>query len=182
MKKFLIISFLTVFLAYSGSALANGFGLTLDQPAGDYIANVDYDAVNGIFTGAPVQFAFQLFNKDRSKTINFTEAWVTVAPSGVDTSYVPPVFDGGLTGSNSGFIPSGMTFTFPKSGDYDMNIRYDQDGKTLAEAKFKLTVTGGGGQSAGTTSGYLPGAILGIIGTLIVIGAIFMFRRKKATY
>jgi len=127
-----------------GMARANGFGVTLDKVVGDYTANVDYDAVAGIFAGEPVQFAFQLFNKNRSELIDFTDVWVTVAPTGTGTGYMPPIFEGGITGLNSGFVPSGMMFVFQNGGSYDLKLRFDKDNKTLAEVTFPLTVVGAG--------------------------------------
>src|SRR6266705_2012802 len=124
-SKYIGLAIFMITIAFAGIVRANGFGLTLDKVVGDYTANIDYDAVYGIYAGDPVQFAFQLFTKDRSKSVDFTDAWVTVAPVGADPTYTPPVFDGGILGG-SDLAPSGMTFVFPKSGKYNLTVRYDK--------------------------------------------------------
>lgn len=150
--KYLIIIAMAASAFSVGAARANGFGVTLDQPAGDYIANVDYDAVGGIFAGDPVQFAFQLFTKDRSKQLDFADVWVSIVQSGNSVVYTPPAFDGGIVGST--FPPSGMTFIFPKGGSYDLKLRYEKGGKTLAEASFPLTVANADKSIAVDSSGF----------------------------
>ena len=147
--KYLSLLIITIIL-HTGTARANGFGMTLDQPVGDYVANVDYDAVAGIFAGDPVQFAFQLFSKDRSKQLDFADVWVSIVPSG--GAYAAPAFDGGIVGAT--FPPSGMTFIFPKDGSYDLKLRYEKDGKTLAEASFPLTVQNADQSIALDSSGF----------------------------
>lgn len=140
--KYTVFIFIILCIFYAGSVRANGFGAVLDKVVGDYTLNVDYDAVNGIVAGDPVQFAFQLFNKDRSAPQEFTDVWVSITPSGTNSSYTPPLFDGGLIQSN--IFPATMTFIFPAGGTYDLKVRYDKNDKTLAEAAFPLTVSGSG--------------------------------------
>ena len=161
-----------VLVSVSCPVFANGFGMALDKVVGDYTANIDYDAVNGIFAGAPVQFAFQLFNKDRTQTLSFTDAWVTVSESETDSSYVPPVFDAGIIQTAS--APAGMVFVFPKSGSYDMVIRYDNGEKSLVEATFKLDVVGGGTTESSTFS---KNFFLGAFAMLIIAGLVFIFSK-----
>ena len=166
MKYFIVIGLGIIFL-YTGIAHANGFGVTLDKVVGDYTTNVDYDAIDGIYSGYPVQFAFQLFNRDRTQPVAFSDVWVTITQIGANT-YTPPVFDAGIVGSS--LISPGMTFMFAKSGSYDMKIRFETGDKSIAEATFSLTVTDGGKSSA--TGRFSSDFFRGGLSTLIIILAI----------
>ncbi|MDP3772245.1 MAG: hypothetical protein Q8Q94_02635 [bacterium] len=166
-----------------GDVLANGFGIQLDKPAGEYIANVDYDATGGIFLGTPVQFAFQLFTKDRSTALAVDDVWVTITSTGTNANYMPPVLDVGIVGSDSAIVPPGMTFAFPYGGLYNMKVRFDKDGKTLAEATFPLTVGGAEEKTADAAQNriinlFLLGAVVVVM--VIVIISFFRGERKKA--
>lgn len=116
---------------------AHGSGITLVQIVGDYVVSVDYDVARGILTGSPIQFAFELFNKDRSQEVEFSDVWVVIAP--VDgNEFARPILSGGIKGST--FPPSGMAFTFPSPGSYTLTLRYKKGDETLAETSFPLDV------------------------------------------
>ncbi len=129
-------------LSAAGWVQANGFGITVDKVVGEYTTNTDYDAVNGIFAGEPVQFVYQLFNKDRTAPVDFDDAWITISVAGNDDGYTPPVFDGGLTTSGPNLLPAGMTFVFPSGGSFTMQVRYEKEGKLIVESSFPLSVKG----------------------------------------
>lgn len=189
MKYAFFIAILAMFVVAVSGAKANGFGVTLDKPVGNYIVNVDYDAIAGIYSGDPVQFAFQLFNKDRSEQLDFRDVWVSITPSGKGAVFAQPVFDGGILGST--FPPSSMTFVFPEAGSYILNLRFEKgdktlDEKTLAEASFPLEVQAGsqsGGQAGffRITNDFLKGAASVIfLVMLFVVGRVFL-RRKETS-
>ena len=177
---FFLIPLLSVFF-FARIVSANGFGVTLDQVSGDYTANVDHDAVGGIFAGDPVQFAFQLFNKDRSKLTDFTDVWVSIVPKDANNVLARPIFDGGIFGS--GFPPAGMTFVFLAGGSYDLKLRFDKGGKTLAEAVFPLTVKGDEGKNivvgASGSGDFFKGALTTLILGILIGLAVRFFGRKK---
>ncbi|MDP3779454.1 MAG: hypothetical protein Q8R30_05435 [bacterium] len=183
MKYAGILSVAMFCILITSTAKANGFGITLDKAVGDYIVNVDYDALSGIYSGDPVQFAFQLFNKDRSDQPEFEDVWVSITPTGRGDLFPQPVFDGGLMGS--AFPPSGMTFVFPYPGSYTLNIRYEKEYKTLAEASFPLEVEAGSrsvnGQSGffHVTNDFLKGITVAMfIVMLAVVGRVLMGKKK----
>ncbi len=166
-----------VFLLSAGMAFANGFGMVLDKRVGDYTVNIDYDAVAGIFANDPVQFAFQLFNKDRTQPVDFSDVWVTITPSGTGSNYTPPIFSSGIATPH--FAPAGMTFAFPKSGSYDVAVRFEKDEKVLAEASFPLTATE---YSKGfmLTKDVLVGAVSGLaLGSFLWILFTLFCKRKR---
>lgn len=159
---------------------ANGFGVTLDQAVGNYIANIDYDAVTGIYAGSPTQFAFQLFNKDRSQQIEFNDVWVSIT-SASKSAFARPVFDGGIVGSS--FPPSSIAFAFPTAGSYTLTLRYEKGDKTLAEATFPLDVLpseGSAGQGGffQLSSDVFKGG-LAVLALWLIIGLVRRMLRKK---
>lgn len=165
-------------------ATANGFGVALDKPVGDYVVNVDYDAVSGIYAGDPVQFAFQIFNKDRSEQLDFDNVWVSITPETKSGIFARPAFDGGIMGST--FPPSGMTFAFPASGSYTLNLRYEKGDKTLAEAGFPLDVKSGEGDKGNKgffsfSGDFLKGALsVMLVGIVVFVGRM-LFGKKETT-
>ena len=180
--KYIIFLVTILCVATIQSIKANGFGVTLDKQVGDYIANVDYDAIAGIYAGDPVQFAFQLFNKDRSRQLDFTDVWVSITP--VKTgAFSQPVFDGGLVGST--FPPSGMMFVFPNSGSYTLNLRYEKGEKAIAEVSFPLDVqsgsqsTGGQGGFFRITNDFLKGVTTVVIILMVAVIGRAVFRKRK---
>ncbi len=180
--RMLVIAMFCILVTFT--AKANGFGITLDKSVGDYIVNVDYDAVSGIYSGDPVQFAFQLFNKDRSDQPDFADVWVSITPSGKGAVFPQPVFDGGLVGSV--FPPSGMTFVFPYPGSYKLDLRYEKGDKTIAEASFPLEVQAGS-QSVSGQSGFfhitndflkgLTSAMLVVM--LFIVGRVWLKKKNR---
>lgn len=116
---------------------ANGFGQTLDKAVGDYIANVDYDSfVSEIDPLAAVRFNFQLWNKNRTEPVEFSDVWVRIAPQ----NGFGILFAGTL--GQPDFGPAGFSFLFQKGGAYEITARFENKDKTLVEASFPLTVTG----------------------------------------
>ena len=185
-SSYIYISFFIVALVFLfvQHAQANGFGVTLDQQVGDYVVNVDYDAIAGIYSGDAVQFAFQLFNKDRSQQLDFGDVWVSITPEKKGQIFSQPVFDGGLVGST--FPPSGMMFVFPFAGSYTLNLRYEKDNKAIAEASFPLDVRAGskgvdtGGSFFRLTNDFFKGAVAVLIVVMIFVVGRSFFRKKTA--
>ena len=140
MNYVFFVSFILLCVIGINGAYAHGSGVTLDQVVGDYVVSLDYNATTGIYAGSLTQFAFELFSKDRSQKIDFTDIWVHLAS--VDESrFNPTVFSGGITGS--ALTRSGMAFTFPASGSYTLSLRYEKGDEVLAEVAFPLDVLPG---------------------------------------
>ena len=166
-----------VLLGGAGIVHANGFGMVLDKQVGDYTVNIDYDAIAGIFANDPVQFAFQLFNRDRTQAVDFNDVWVTITPTGTGANYTPPIFSSGIATPH--FAPAGMTFAFPKSGSYDIAVRFEKDEKVLAEASFPLTAAE---YSKGftLTKDVLIGAVSGLaLASFLWVMFTLFFKRKR---
>lgn len=182
MKYWLFIVISIFFIARVYGVKANGFGMTFDKVVGDYTVNVDYDASTGIYSGSPVQFAFQLFNKDRSKQLEFNDVWVSIIP--VDKGqFTQPVFAGSIAGST--FPPSGVTFVFPSAGSYTLSLSYEKDNKTIAEATFPLDVQAGdiavGQKSFFSFSSDVFKGALGVLALWLLVWIVRRIIQKKKT-
>ena len=179
MKHFIVaICSFSVFVAYAEFARANGFGVTLDKVVGEYTANVDYDAITGLAAGDSTQFAFQLFNKDRSQQLDFTDVWVKIIPTNTGKPYNSPIFAGGI--GMPVFGPPVITFAFPKSGSYDLFVRYENKDKSLVEATFPLVVSDSGNQTvAAAVQRWAPPFIVGAFTSFVCIFGIGKLRRLR---
>ncbi len=166
MKKYILT--ILILFAVVPVAYANGFGIKLDQPVGNYIVNVDADTYS-LASGDPINFSFMLWNKDRTEQVDFDNVWVSITPEGMfyDT------FDG-LLGKEDfgGFL---MTYVFPSPGKYTLSVRYGKnkaDGiTTIAEASFPITVDPGSITAAKSDPKVIilalfAGAAVGIISVL----------------
>lgn len=151
----------------------HGFGQTLEKAIGDFVIDVDYDALE-LRAGEPARFNFNIWNKDRTQPSEFTDVWVRIAPQ--NTQGV--VFAGSVHNPEFGF--AGFTYTFPRSGFYELAVRFQKNGEQLAEeVSFPLTVTAGETQEG---SRNWRDVILGIvIGLIIGFSLALAFFKRKTT-
>ncbi len=135
MRYIIIVPILSALFICS-IAYADGYAQKLDQPVGDYIANVDYDSSFPVVDPlTPTRFSFQLWNKDRTETVAFNDVYVEIIPQ--DGSDV--IFAGGL--NHPAYGDTGFRYIFQKGGAYKLYVRFeDKDLTTLAEATFPLSV------------------------------------------
>ena len=150
-------------------AHGHGFGQSFEKVMDNYIIDVGIDALD-LVAGEPVRFDFILWNKDRTEAIEFTDAWVRIAPA--DRGIV---FAGNL--HQPEFGSTGMTYVFPKSGDYELTVRFQQNGEPIVEANFPLKVGAGASESSGVFSRQL---IMGLfLGFIAGAGVVWFLRRKR---
>ncbi|HUO50151.1 MAG TPA: hypothetical protein VMU25_01090 [Candidatus Paceibacterota bacterium] len=165
--KYFVAVIISIVLT-GGIAYADGFAQTLDKPVGNYIANVDYDSFTPeISAGNSTSFSYQLWNKDRSKTVTFHDVSVNIFQKDDPND---TVFSGTL---NADFGQAGMRFTFQNAGSYMIDVRFhDSNYATLAEASFPLEIVPNGNT-------YGPGILWGVLSGLIgvALGIAFMFFR-----
>jgi hypothetical protein len=159
----------TGFVFLSGIAYADGFAQTLDKPVGDYIANVDYDSYSPEMSAQnSTSFSFQLWNKDRSKTVSYNDVSINIFQKDNPRR---TVFSGTLSGS---FGQAGMRITFQNEGAYIMDVRFhDANYATIAEASFPLEVAPDG-ETYGMNTLWL--VIAGAFGFMIGAG-LMLFRQ-----
>jgi len=147
-------------------ASGHGFGQSLEKVVDNYIIDVGIDALD-LVAGEPVRFDFVLWSKDRNP-IDFTDAWVRIAPAerGI-------VFAGNL--HQPEFGSTGMTYVFPKGGDYELTVRFQNKGEAIIEASFPLKVGAGASDASGASHNLLMGIFIGFI----VGGATVWFLKRK---
>ncbi|MCE9549282.1 hypothetical protein K8Q98_02685 [Candidatus Nomurabacteria bacterium] len=172
MKYYFLL--IIIFLIGLPIAHGNGFGIKFDEVVGDYIVNVDADTY--VLTAEEsVRFDFMLWNKDRTERLDFDNVWVNITPKGA----FGPTFAGLLGRPQFGGF--GMTYVFPKAGDYNMSVRLGKLGEmgveTIAQATFPLVVekSDGGVFGQSRVRDFIISIILGLM-----IGAfsVFWFKRK----
>lgn len=153
-------------------AFGHGAGQTIEKESNGYFVDIDYDSTE-LRSGETVRFNFNLWNdKDRSSGPDFTDVWVRIVPIGSPGI----IYAGDMHRPNFG--SAGFTYVFPKSGEYELTVRFQNLDKTLTDdIIFPLTVLEGSSdkQSNKTTSLL----IAGIIG--LFIGVILTLFLKKQT-
>ena len=135
-------------------ASGHGFGQSLEKVVDNYIIDVGIDALD-LVAGEPVRFDFVLWSKDRNP-IDFTDAWVRIAPAerGI-------VFAGNL--HQPEFASAGVSYAFPKAGDYELTVRFQNKGESIIETSFPLKVGAGASDTSGSWKNSLMGIFIGII-------------------
>lgn len=130
---------MTVVLLLNGF-VANSFAHvteTIDKEAGDYIISVGYDPFT-LSAGSSEPLNFSIRKKDKDEEVDFTSVWVTIVQKDKTSEFGNTLFAAGL--AKSFFGPISLTQTFPKEGEYEVNISFRKDDKTLAEAKIPIKV------------------------------------------
>ncbi len=161
---------IALLVATASVAYGHGFGQSLEKVVDNYIIDVGIDALD-LVAGEPARFDFVLWNKDRTEAVEFTDAWVRIAPAerGI-------VFAGNLYRPEFG--STGMTYVFPKGGDYELTVRFQKDGEQIAnEVSFLLTVLAGTESNSSSYRGVLLGGFLGLIFGI----AITYYVKRKST-
>lgn len=163
-----ITVFVSVVLIPFG-VFAHSLGQSLEKEVGEYVVDIGYDSpVTTVLEGEPIRFDFNLWNKDRA-VVDFTSVWVRVAPaeSGI-------TFAGYLGYPPFGAV--GMSYTFPKAGEYTLTARFFNGEQTLAEATFPLQVEGTNDVKISNSS---PGLIVaGVSGFILGVLLLFFFKKK----
>jgi len=149
-----------------GVVSAHGSGASFEEQSGDFLIDVGYDPAI-VLSGEQVRFDFNIINtKLVGTSTQFTDVRVLLEKD----SRVS--FASGLHKPRFGKI--GMTYVFPESGQYDLSVRFQNNGDILADASFVLNVDRGASSLGGP-----QGIILGIVGLLLGGAIVFIFKRRK---
>lgn len=160
-----IISSIIILFALTNLASGHGFGQSLEKAIDNYIIDVGIDALD-LVAGEPTRFDFVLWDKDRNP-VDFTDVWVRIAPA--DRGIV---FAGNL--HQPEFAAAGMTYSFPKAGDYELTVRFQNKEDSITETSFPLKVGAGASDSSVPWRNWLTGAFIGFI-----VGATVVWLLKK---
>lgn len=157
--------------------LAHGTGRSIEWPVDGYLIDIGYDGLD-LEAGRTTRFEFQLLKEDSLKAPEpFDDVWVRFAKSGGGQV----IFTGRIHQEANGLIPA-INFVFPEGGPYELAVRFEKGGNTVAEALIPLDVlpgmiSVGVSGSGGTLRWLFFGFIIGLAaGTLLVL-AIRFFRK-----
>ncbi len=142
MKKILFIA--AGMFVFADAALGHGFGQTLTKIVGDNEINLDIAAYT-IIAGEAVRLDFDISKRGALfEKREFTDIWVRIEPE--DKRGV--VFAGSLANAELG---AGMTYAFPRLGNYTLSARFEKSGVTVAEeVSFPLVVEPSANEAAQT--------------------------------
>jgi len=150
-------------------ASAHDFGSSFEEEVGDSLIDIGY-SVEEFTDDSSVIFSFEI--KDETGAMaDFSDVWVRIIKE-QSTVFATGVHNARLGGAL-------MTYKFPEVGEYELSVRYQNDGKKVAEAVFPLTV--GRGTTSSKGAGGALYAALGFVGGLVlgVIPLMLLRRRKR---
>lgn len=133
MKKILFVFFLFLSL-WPLNILAHSSGQTIEKQVGEYMFDIGYNSpkINPV-AGEALRFDFKIYKGEKKEEVPFTALWTKIARSS------EIIFSGRL--AKEDFFPTGMLFTFPTGGEYEVTVRFYEADKNLSELTFPLIVT-----------------------------------------
>ncbi len=167
-KKFLIG---IIFFVFASIVHAHAVGQSLEKKVGNYVVDIGYDSLDpNIVAGEPVRFDFLLWNEDRTEVPEFTDVWVRLAPNTPGVTFAGDIFQ-------PQYGPTGINYVFPHGGNYELVVRFQKKGDTLAEAAFPLVVTKGGNERFSKNS--MRDLAFAFVGGISIGFVILLFFKKK---
>jgi len=150
---------------------AHGSGASFEKQVENMLVDIGY-SVEEFSTDSSVVFDFGL--KDANEAaVEFTDVWVRIVK---DTS---TVFATGVHNARLGGAI--MTYVFPESGDYELSVRYQNDGENISETTFPIVVKEKKDEEESNHFGILMLAALGLICALIFY-VVKMNKKKKSLH
>jgi hypothetical protein len=117
-------------LSAPGIADAHVTGNSFEQVNGAYRVDVGYD-LSPFVAGEAVRFDFNVVQEQTLEDVDFGDVWVRVSQGN------RTVFASGIHKPVLG--KTGMTFTFPDAGDYDLSVRFQKNGSSIVETTFPVS-------------------------------------------
>ena len=155
-------------LMFPGLAFTHGTGQSLEKVLGEYRVDIGYSPPI-LEARDPSIFDFDLLLDETSERAVFSGIWVRIV-QGKKT-----VFATGIHKPDFGNIT--MVYSFPEKGDYELIVRFQNEGEKIVEGSFPIEVQGGVETSEPGISfpWFAIGIFIGIIGGFLVSFAV----RKK---
>jgi len=143
-SKVLIVFLLGGFSMVLGqSAWAHGEGASYEEEKGEYFIDIGY-APEEPLSGVPVRIDFALTAAESGEEVLFTDVWVRIHQER------ETFFASGIHKPHIG--ETGLVFTFPEAGDYEISVRYQNDNDSIVDTTFVLPVEMGNGGDSGERS------------------------------
>lgn len=168
-----LITILTVniFFVFPFVALGHGEGQSIEKVVGEYLVELEYEEL-ALTAEEPVRLDFKILNNATKEDVEFTDIWVRV------TQDKKTLFASAIAKPDFGKV--GMTYTFSDAGEYELNLRFQNKDKSIAEASFPLAIgvnemSKKESKNMDTIVGWVGGGIIGLIAGFFL----FYFLRKK---
>lgn len=165
---------LLVAMSVPYSALAHGEGQSVEKTVGEYTVKLEYEAFE-LQAGESTRLDFEMMRGENKEDIPFSNVWVRI------TQGNKTIFAGGI--AKSDFAKTGVTYTFPESGDYELSARFQNDkGESIVEAAFPLKIAQATTEDAQKQDiPFSPQLLLGIFIGLIVGYALSLFIKGRTS-
>jgi hypothetical protein len=115
-----------------GTTFAHGVLQSLSKTTDKYLIEVFYDPLDLSINGSTILNFYLRDNNADKQNVAVTDVWLKISQGPI------VVFSGPV--AQREFGPPSVTYAFPKAGQYEILTRFQNDGETLAEASFPLTV------------------------------------------
>ena len=130
---FVVYFLLGTILIFPGLAFTHGAGQSLEKVLGEYRLDIGYSPP--IFEAQdPSIFDFDLLFDETNEQVVFSDIWVRIV-KGKKT-----VFATGIHKPDFGGVT--MVYSFPEKGDYELTVRFQNEGEKIVEGSFPLEVQG----------------------------------------
>lgn len=146
---------------------AHSSGASVEREVGEYLIDIGYEPTAPT-AGGTVRMDLELYELATGADVPYTDAWILIEKS--NKTY----FAGGVPKARIG--ATGFSYLFPEAGEYEIYVRYQQDGEKVVETTFPFTVNESDG-AANTDGGPLTTGLAGLAG--LVIGVIAGFYLRK---
>lgn len=113
------------------NVFAHGNYELLTRDVGNYTVESTYDPLDSSL-GLSSPITFYLKDKSTNTDATYQTIWVKI------TQGYTTVFSAPITKPDIG--PTSMMFRFPKEGDYELNLRFQNEDEFIAEASFPLKI------------------------------------------
>lgn len=156
------------------SSLAHYAGYSFEQKVGKYKIDIGYDT-KPIEANAPVTFDFNVKDIKTDEYLEFGDAWVRFE-IGNETYFATGVYRQELGATT-------LVYTFPKPGNYNMYVRFENKDQQLVEGTIPITVEPNTDEDAPNPffqmNITLLGILIGLIPGLSLFLIVFILRKRN---
>ena len=167
-----ILLFILCFTVTVSQVSAHGSSFSYEENKDGYLIDIGYDEF--IAEGESVRFDFIVYPEDITAIEGevFTDVWVTI------TQDNKIFFAGGI--EKPVFGATGFTYVFPKEGEYTLSARFQNEGDSVVETEFPLTIIPPLEGEETTLPPLVIGGVMGVAGLAFGIGIGLFIPRNKA--
>lgn len=128
-KISLLLISLAFFLFFPTQIFAHGSGGEFTEEKAGYKIDVGYESKE-LYANEPSNFDFKLFMGDEEA--EYTDIWVRIVKEN-QTILATGIHNQDLGGTT-------LLYEFPESGNYTIHVRYQNNGESLVESEFPISV------------------------------------------